>query len=249
MEFVQLQKRDGIATLTLGRGKVNAINGAVVDEIREQLKYLEHDHEVRAIILTGAGKFFSFGFDVPEFLSFDKAQFTQFLTGFTDLYTYLFTYPKTVVAALNGHTVAGGCMLALACDYRVMVTGKARISLNELGFGASVFAGITEMLRFTVGSANATKVLYSGSMYSAEEANNIGLIDEVAAEPDLMNAAFKTASTLGSKHPPAFAGIKSLLRKTIAEDMMRREKESVREFVDIWYSEHTWANLQNIRIV
>ena len=249
MEFVQLQKRDGIATLTLGRGKVNALNGAVVDEIRASLKSLEHDPEVKSVILTGAGKFFSFGFDVPEFLSFEKAQFARFLTSFTDLYTYLFLYPKPVVAALNGHAIAGGCMLALACDYRVMVTGKARISLNELGFGASVFAGITEMLRFTVGSANATKVLYSGSMYSAEEANNIGLIDEVAAEPDLMNAAFKMASTLGSKHPPAFAGIKSLLRKTIAEDMMRREKESVREFVDIWYSEHTWANLQNIRIV
>lgn len=249
MDFVQLQKRDGIATLTLGRGKVNAINGAVVDEMREHLKSLEHDHEVRAVILTGAGKFFSFGFDVPEFLSFDKAQFTQFLTGFTDLYTYLFTYPKPVVAALNGHTIAAGCMLALACDYRVMVTGKARISLNELGFGASVFAGITEMLRFTVGSANATKVLYSGSMYSPEEAESIGLVDEVATEPDLMDAAVKMASTLGSKNPPAFAGIKSLLRRSIAEDMMRRERESIKEFVDIWYSEHTWANLKNIRIV
>ena len=85
MEFVQLQKRDGIATLTLARGKVNAMNGPVVDEIRASLKSLEHDPEVRSVVLTGAGKFFSFGFDVPEFLSFDKAQFTQFLTGFTDL--------------------------------------------------------------------------------------------------------------------------------------------------------------------
>ena len=248
MEFVQLQKRDGIATLTLARGKVNAINGPVVDQMREHLKSLEHDPEAKAVVLTGAGKFFSFGFDVPEFLSFDKAQFTRFLTAFTDLHTYLFVYPKPVVAALNGHTIAGGCMLALACDCRVMATGKGKISLNELGFGASVFAGITEMLRFAVGSVNATKVLYSGSMYSAEEAKAIGLIDEVIAEQDLMSAAFKTASTLGSKYPPAFAGIKSLLRKTIAEDIMRRQAHSIREFVDIWYSDHTWANLKNIKI-
>jgi 3,2-trans-enoyl-CoA isomerase len=248
MEFVQLQKNDGTATITLSRGKVNAINGRVVDEMRMSLKSLEHDPEAKAVILTGAGKFFSFGFDVPEFLSFDKAQFAQFLTGFTDLYTYLFTYPKPVVAALNGHTIAGGCMLALACDYRVMATGKGKISLNELTFGASVFAGITEMLRFAVGSANAAKVLYSGSMYSAEEAKAIGLIDELAAEQDLMAAAVKMASALGSKNPPAFAGIKSLLRKTTAEDMMRREGQSINEFVDIWYSEHTWANLQNIKI-
>ncbi len=249
MEFVQLQKRDGIATLTLARGKVNAINGPVVDQMREQLKSLEHDPGVKAIVLTGAGKFFSFGFDVPEFLSFDKPRFARFLTAFTDLHTCLFLYPKPVVAALNGHAIAGGCMLALACDYRVMVTGKARISLNESSFGASVFAGITEMLRFAVGSANAAKVLYSGSMYSAGEAKAIGLIDEVVDEQDLMDAAYKMASTLGSKYPPAFSGIKSLLRKTIAEDIVRRQADSIREFVDIWYSEHTWANLQNIKIV
>jgi 3,2-trans-enoyl-CoA isomerase len=249
MDLVQLHKREGIATLTLARGKVSAINGPVVEEMRARLKSLEHDPEVKSIVLTGAGKFFSFGFDVPEFLSFDKARFTQFLTRFTDLHTYLFLYPKPVVAALNGHTIAGGCMLALACDYRVMATGKGKISLNELGFGASVFAGITEMLRFAVGSADAAKVLYSGSMYSAEEAKSIGLIDEVVAEQDLMDAAFKMASTLGSKYPPAFAGIKSLLRKTVAEDIVRRQADSIREFVDIWYSAHTWANLQNIKIV
>jgi enoyl-CoA hydratase/carnithine racemase len=248
MDFVQSQRRDGIATLTLGRGKVNALNGAVVDEIRASLKSLEHDPEVKSVIMTGAGKFFSFGFDVPEFLAFEKARFAQYLTNFIDLHTYLFLYPKPVVAALNGHAVAGGCMLALACDYRVMATGRARIALNEITLGASVFAGITEILRFWVGSANATRVLYSGSMYSAEEAKSIGLIDEVAAEHDLMDAAARMASTLGSKHPPAFAGIKSLLRRSIAEDMMRREAESVRQFVDIWYSEHTWANLQNIKI-
>lgn len=249
MDFVQLQKRDGIATMTLGRGKVNALNGAVVDEMRASLKSFEHDPEVKSVILTGAGKFFSFGLDVPELLSFEKPQFAQFLTSFTDLCTYVFLYPKPVVTALNGHAVAGGCMLALACDYRVMATGKARIALNEISLGASVFAGITEMLRFWVGSANATKVLYSGSMYSAEEAKSIGLIDEVAADHDLMDAALKVASTLGSKHPPAFAGIKSLLRKTVAEDMIRRETESIKQFVDIWYSEHTWTNLQNIKIV
>ncbi|MBN2098294.1 MAG: enoyl-CoA hydratase/isomerase family protein [Dehalococcoidia bacterium] len=248
MEFVQLQKHDGIATLTLARGKVNAINGPVVDQMTERLKSLEHDPEANSIVLTGAGKFFSFGFDVPEFLSFEKPQFDRFLTAFTDLHTYLFLYPKPVVAALNGHAVAGGCMLALACDYRVMVMGKGKISLNELTFGASVFAGITEMLRFAVGSANAAKVLYSGSMYSAEEAKTIGLIDEAATEQDLMDAASKMASSLGSKYPPAFTGVKSLLRKTIAEDIMRRQADSIWEFVDIWYSEHTWANLKNIKI-
>lgn len=248
MDFIQLQKSDQIATLVLKRGKVNALNDTVVDQLRDSFKSLENDPEVKAIILTGTEKFFSFGFDIPEFLSFTKIRFTQYLNNFTDLYTYIFVYPKPVIAALNGHTVAGGCMLALACDYRVMVTGKAKISLNEIGFGSSVFAGSTEMLRFWVGNAKATKILYSGAMYPAEEAKNIGLIHEIASKHDFMDVTRNAASVMASKNPQAFASIKSLLRRKVAEEMMSREKESIEEFVNIWYSEATWANLQNINI-
>jgi Delta3-Delta2-enoyl-CoA isomerase len=248
MEFIGLQRSDGIATLTLGRGKVNALNNDVVDQLREALKTSESDPEVKSFILTGTGKFFSFGFDIPEFLSFTKEQFTEFLNNFTDLYTYLFLYPKPVVAALNGHTVAGGCMLALACDYRVMVSGKAKISLNEIGFGSSVFAGSTEMLRFWAGSANATEVLFSGEMYPAERAKSLGLVQEVVDEDNLMSMAGKAASDFALKHQPAFASIKSLLRRSVVEEMRSREKEAIKEFVDIWYSETTWANLKDIKI-
>jgi Delta3-Delta2-enoyl-CoA isomerase len=124
MDFVTLQKSNGVATLTLNRGKVNALNAAVVDQLRTRLKDLEVDREAAVVILIGAGKFFSFGFDIPEFLSFTKQEFTEYLTNFADLYTYLFLYSKPVVAALNGHTMAGGCMLALACDHRVMTRAE-----------------------------------------------------------------------------------------------------------------------------
>lgn len=248
MNFVTTQKHDGIATVVLNRGKVNALNGNVVDQLRERLQFLESDPESRAILLTGAGKFFSFGFDIPEFLAYSQEAFTNYLVNFADLYTYLFRYPKPVLAALNGHTIAGGCMLALARDHRVMVTGKARIALNEIGFGSSVFAGSTEMLRFWVGSANATRVLYSGVMYSAEDAKSLGLVDQVATESNLMDIARQAVTDLASKHLPAFTSIKKLLREPIVNEMRQRERQSIKEFVDIWYSEATWANLRNIQI-
>ena len=219
MTFVLLNKSEGIGTLTLSRGKVNALNDSVVNELRSLLKACEADSDVHSIILTGEGKFFSFGFDVPEFLSFTKEQFASYLANFTDLYTYLFLYPKPVVAALNGHTIAGGCMLALACDYRVMVTGSAKISLNEIAFGSSVFAGSTEMLRFWIGSANATEVLYSGGMYSAEEAKSLGLVQEVAGGDNIVVAARRHALDLSGKPSEAFVGIKSLLRKPVVVEI------------------------------
>ena len=248
MSFIELQQSNGIATLTLRRGKVNAINGIVVEQLRESLERLEQDPNARVVVLTGAGPFFSFGFDIPEFLSFSREQFGEFLTGFTDLYTYAFLYPKPIVAALNGHTIAGGCMLALACDYRIMARGKAKIALNEMSFGSSVFAGSVEMLRFWVGGANATSILVSGGMYAADGALSLGLVHEATTEDELVNRAGQVASELASKYPPAYASIKSLLRSSIVNEMKRHERESIRAFVDIWYSESTWANLKDIRI-
>lgn len=248
MRFVKVDIDGGIATVALTRGKVNALNNTLVEELRRCLEALAEDRELKAVVLTGRGKFFSFGFDVTEFLSFTRAEFTEFLTRFTDLYTYLFTYPKPVVAALNGHAIAGGCMLALACDYRLMVSGKAKIALNEITFGASVFAGSTAMLRFWTGSATATEILTSGAMIAAEEALAMGLIHAVTDDDRLFERGRQIAADMAAKPAAAFAGIKALLRQPVVDEMKRREAKSIHDFVDIWYTQETWANLQKIKI-
>jgi enoyl-CoA hydratase/carnithine racemase len=248
MDFVRVSTNDGIAEVVLKRGKVNALNEPTVEELRACFERVAADPGARAVVFTADGPFFSFGFDIPEFLSYSKEAFSRFLEKFTGLYTYLFTYPKPLVAALNGHAVAGGCMLALACDYRIMVSGKAKISLNEITFGSSVFAGSVEMLKHLVGGRNAQAVLYDGTMYSAEAALQIGLVDQVSSDEKLLEDARQVARRLAGKDAAAFRGIKHLLRGPLAEEMARNEKKSIHEFADIWYSENTWKNLQNIKI-
>ena len=248
MNTVFSTKNDGIAIVSLQRGKVNALNEPMVEELQNSLQELEKDENITSVILTGSEKFFSFGFDVPEFLNYSKSDFIRFLEKFTNFYTYLFLFPKPIVAALNGHTIAGGCMLATACDLRLMVTGKARISLNEITFGAPVLAGSLEMLKYCVGSRNAQSIVYSGAMYSAEEAFELGLVDQVSSEDSLAEDARKIAQELAQKDSSAFRSIKHLLRKPVAEQMIKREKDAILEFVDIWYSEQTWENLKEIEI-
>ena len=128
MSSWNLEIEERIATLALSRGKVNALDEETVHELAQQLRRLAGEAQIRGVVLTGQKSFFSFGFDIPEFLSYSRQRFTFFLEQFTDLYTELFLFPKPVVAALNGHTVAGGCMLALACDKRLMVRERAKIS-------------------------------------------------------------------------------------------------------------------------
>lgn len=248
MDFISVTTNNGIVNLVLNRGKVNALNDQVIAEIQSVLTGLEKDPDARAVIMTGTGSFFSFGFDVPEFLSYPQEAFKSFITQFTGLYTYMFLYPKPIVAALNGHTIAGGCMLALACDRRIMVSGRAKISLNEISFGAPVFAGSTEMLRFCAGNNNATEILYSGAMYTAEEAKPLGLIDKISCEKDLADEATRAALELSAKPGPAFTTIKLLLRSPVADEMRLREKETIDMFLDIWYSDTTREYLKKIII-
>ncbi len=248
MPYVNVRVESGVAAVFLCRGKINALDEPTIDELKDRFRELEADEAVRAVVFSGEGKFFSFGFDIPGFLGHSKPEFSRFLSKFIDLYTYLFTYPKPVIAALNGHTVAGGLMLALACDRRFMTAGKGKVALNELAFGSSVFAGSVEMLRFAVGNRNAEEVLYTGAMYLPEEALRLGLVDEVCSGEELLGKAMVAARDLGGKSQPAFQSIKRLLRDPVAEEMRRRESASIGEFIDIWYSEATWRNLQEIRI-
>ncbi|MEN6466282.1 MAG: enoyl-CoA hydratase/isomerase family protein [Syntrophaceae bacterium] len=245
MEFHQCAVNDGTARIALARGKVNAINERVVDELTERLNNLSKDPAVKSVVLTGTGKFFTFGFDIPEFLSYPKEDFIRYLTKFTDLYRLIFMYPKPVIASLNGHTIAGGCMLAIACDYRIMVSGKARISLNEINFGSSLFAGSVDLLKMWLGQRPAEVAAYTGAMYSAEEALKLGLVDRVCSEAELEMETEKAARDFSEKDPAAFASIKKLLRSQLADAIKARERQSILEFVDIWYSDRTWKNLQD----
>jgi len=248
MDFVRTSVSDGIADVTFQRGKVNALDEQVVDELAACFAELANDPGASSVVLTGTGKFFSFGFDIPEFLPWPKEDFTRYLVKFTDLYRSLFVFPKPLIAALNGHTIAGGCMIAHACDRRLMAMGKGKVSLNEISFGSSVFAGAVAMLRLRVGERNAEQVLWGGALYDPEEARALGLVDEVVAEQQLADRARSLAHDLAAKDCAAFASIKHLLRGPTAEAMAAREAESIREFVELWYSPRTRRQLEQIRI-
>ncbi|UCE24705.1 MAG: enoyl-CoA hydratase/isomerase family protein [Candidatus Zixiibacteriota bacterium] len=248
MSFVEVSVELGCAELRLSRGKVNAINEEVVDQLHAEFEGLRGDESVRAVTLTGTGAFFSFGFDIPWFYEFAREDFTRYLTKFAELINYIFMYPKPVIAAVNGHAIAGGCMLASACDHRVMVTGKAKISLNEITFGATVFQGATEQMRYWVGSAMTQEMLFSGAMYSAEQAEQFGLIQQAVNPEELKATVSQTVDRFARLEQPAFASLKKLLREPVVEGAARKEADAIEEFVNIWYSDGVRENLRKIEI-
>ncbi len=248
MKFINLSVEDRIAQVIIDRPKVNALNESVVDELHQCFNKLALDDEVKSIVLSGEGSFFSFGLDVPEFYSYSKEEFLGFMFRFSSLLKALFLFPKPVVGALNGHAIAGGCMLAMTCDYRLMVSEKAKISLNELTFGSTLFSTGVEMLRFLIGDNKASRIVYSGSMYSPEDALQLGLIDELVPIENFRSSALKIAKDFSGKGSIAFHSLKLLLRRQTANEIERSERDSIAEFVDIWYSDNARNYLKNIKI-
>ncbi|MGD9403128.1 MAG: enoyl-CoA hydratase/isomerase family protein [bacterium] len=248
MAYIDMTRKDGVAVLTLNRGKVNAFNDPVVKELRTLLEGLARDDSVGALVLTGHGRFFSFGLDVPELYLLPREEFAAFLRAFTGLYTYIYTYPKAVMAAVNGHAIAGGCMVAIACDMRLMADGGGKIAINEITFGSTVFSGSTEILRACIGHRNAETVMMSGAMFDPAQALAIGLVDRVVPDEDLLPVAIEEAATMASRDPAAFQSMRTLLRGRIAESILSHEDDSIREFVDIWYSPSTREQLKKIVI-
>ena len=248
MSLTEITKQDAVTTLTLTRGKVHAFNEETVDHLSVHFAELGNDADTKAVVLTGEGSFFSFGFDVPELYDYSPEDMTRFVTKITSLFLSIFEFPKPVVAAINGHVIAGGVMLAAACDRRVMASGKARVSLNEITFGASLFAGSLEMLKCVAGHRNAEIIALGGAMYSAEEGLDLGLID-VVTEPDLvLSEAQNIAREMCKVDMTAFADIKRQLRASIVERIKRDEADQIKRFIDIWYSPSTREQTKGIKI-
>ena len=248
MEFIELTHNAGIATVTLNRGKVNAIHEPMALELQALFTTLVDDADTQAVILTGRDKFFSFGFDVPHFYDHSPEDFARFLRTFCALSSQMFLFPKPMVAAVNGHCTAGGCILALTCDYRVMVDERAKIGLNEITFGSSIFAGSVAMLSHTVGAANAENVLLTGQLFSSSEACQLGLVDETTAAAQVLPRAVAIAEDRAKFSTPAYGSLKRLVRQPVVDELLKREEDSIREFVEIWYSPATREMTKGIQI-
>ena len=247
MTFVHLEVRDGHATVRLERGKVNALNEQVVDELTGCFRELEADPVVRGILLTGTGKFFSFGFDIPEFLGVPKEEFAR----------YLRQVHRPLPRALRPSTPGGGRAerprggRGLHARHRLRRPGDGEGERQDrpqrIGFGSSLFAGSLELLRFWVGERRAQELVYAGALHGPEQALSLGLVDACVAGADLMDEARKRLDELVVKSPRAFRSIKRLLRQPVLEEMQRREEASIQEFVEIWYSDETRAELEKIK--
>ena len=220
-EFILLEKADRVATLTLNRpDRLNAWNAKMREEMRDAVRELVEDDELRAIIVTGAGRAFAAGEDVrgmEDLTEVGPKGFRRRARMIHNVFDEIEQMEVPVIAAINGVAAGGGLELALSCDFR-FAAESARMGLPENNVGLIPGSGGISRLVKLVGPAKAKRLVMTGEIVPAETALAYGLIDEVLPDDALMDRAREFAALLASKAPLAIGTAKLIINQCVNAD-------------------------------
>ena len=239
MSLVRVERRDDVAVLTLDRPRANAFTPELV---RELARALADGAEAGAVVLaSSASGLFSAGWDLPYLVSQSRKGFEEFVFGYCELIRQVFAFPRPVVAALPGHAIAGGLILAAAADERIAAQGKGEVGLSEVLLGVPVPACLLEIFRHAIGPRATERLAATGENLSFERALAVGLIDRIVPAETLLEESVARAHVLAGRPREAHAAIKLRIR---AAAMARFDQARGGDpFADIWFSADAQARI------
>ena len=236
--MINLTTDNGIATVTIAHGKANALDMELSEELAQCFEQIS-ESAARAVVITGQGHIFSAGVDLIRLSSAGPDYVRKFLPALHRSFSAVFFCPKPVVAAINGHAIAGGCVLACAADRRIMTRANGRIGVTELLVGVPFPAMAFEIMRFAVPARHLPGSMFTGATYDVDAALERGLVDAVVPPDELMPSAIAAAEQLAALSPAAFAQTKAQLRAEARERVERTGTATDKIATDIWAAEST----------
>jgi len=244
MNTFQITVSDRLAVIALDRGRSNPINHQMVKELTECIKTLANDESIGGLILTGKEGFFSSGVDLIEVYDYNEQQSRDFWVDFLEMQRTLVAFKKPMVAAISGHSPAGGCVLAICCDYLLMAEGKFVIGLNEIPVGIVVPDSVFNLYAFWLGQRKAYQYLMEGKLLNVNEALEAGLINEICPPETLMNYAEKKVRVYMQMNPITWGQSKLNLRKGLIDKLSGDQTDTLNKMLEQWWSPATRTGLQ-----
>ncbi|TKC60344.1 enoyl-CoA hydratase/isomerase family protein [Pedobacter hiemivivus] len=246
MNTIKVTIKDHLSLITLDRGKSNALNREMITELNDILNNISTDPNIGGVIIAGKEPFFSAGLDLIELYNYNEAEAESFWHLFLNFVANITAFKKPLVAAINGHSPAGGCVIALACDYRVMAEGKYIIGLNEVPVGIIVPNSIFNLYAFWIGTANASRSLLEGKLFSPEEALQIGLVDELVNPASIITAAERKVRKYMGMERNTWEQSKLSIRKDLITSTSADQSEALAVMLKQWWAPSTRSILKTI---
>ncbi|MGN9847434.1 enoyl-CoA hydratase/isomerase family protein [Nonomuraea sp. H19] len=231
--MIAVDVMDGIGVVRLAHGKVNALDLELCRAIEQTMRDLDDERgPARAVVVTGAGRVFSAGVDLKRVVDGGAAYVAEFLPALSGAFRSVFDLGKPVVAAVNGHAIAGGCVLAAACDHRIMASGSGTIGVPELRVGVPFPHSALEIMRFALGLVGARRAIFHGANHEPEAALALGLVDELSDPDALLDHAMAVAGRMATDIPAdTFRCTKTQLRQEVNERLDRVTEPAT---VELW---------------
>lgn len=233
--------RDGqIATLTLNRGVTNALNLEFINEFASLIQEIKADETIRGLLLESSNdKFFCIGLDLPQLISLSRGEFTGFYRSFNRICLELYAMPKPTIAVITGHAIAGGCILALLCDYRYIAEGRKLMGLNEIQLGVPVPFIADCILRDLVGVRYSREIMETGDFYPPDQTLQMGMVDKVLPLEEVRSTAREKIDLLSEMPSQAFAMIKTNRVEGVVQQVTKKNAAKDAAFIDRWYADDT----------
>ncbi len=236
---IELRRVDPVTVMTLAAGKANAFDIPLCDAIIRAIDTVVADG-AQALVITGDGGSFSGGLALPQLIDLDRDGVRALITSFGTAMRRVLEAPIPVVAAINGNAIAGGCVLALMCDERIMVASgpksPPKIGLNEAQLGLGLPAIVIEIARARVPATAHTRVMLEGRLFEPADALAAGLLDEVVAPERFEARVLERATALASADRTAFAQIKRAILRPALEAIARADADETEAWLDTWFS-------------
>jgi enoyl-CoA hydratase len=240
--MIEVDEQDGVTVLRMADGKANAMSLEFCELLIARFKELASSPS-GAVVITGTDRIFSAGVDLLRLLDGGGPYIRKFLPILSAMLTTVFSFPRPVVAAVNGHAIAGGCVLACAADQRLMAREAGRIGVTELLVGVPFPSVAMEIMRCATTSRRFEETMLGGATYAPAEAIERGLINEIVAPEALLAAAIARAKALAALSPAAFALTKRQMRQPALERVAADPSQDQVE--RIWTAPETLARIRD----
>ena len=233
-----------IGIISIDRPPVNAINPELVSHLTETFDSFKSNDDINGVVLQGRDGIFSAGLDITHLFPKDREYIENFWKDFSSLLLSMFSYEKPLYSSIGGHCPAGGTVMVIMTDYRIMAEGRYVIGLNEVDVGLTVPYGLSSVFQYVTGTRNAEDLLLKARLISPDEALRKGLVDELCESATLLDTTLERIAVASNLYSPQQVKTKQILREHALKTMKENFDNDAQIILDSWFSDSGQKRLE-----